>query len=223
MKSVTLPKIFMPFYCENIVRLGKNNDGGYLVNGSDVMKSNNLLSFGIGEDVSFEQDFIEQNKWCNVLAYDETIQNEHSEFFTDRKKLFHKNITPSNIDDILEENGDAIFLKCDIDGGEYDILHDLIKHSHRFTGIAIEFHNMSNYQNFNEITNFIAKIELRLIHVHINNYAYIIRQDGTYTPDVVELTFSSSKDNTELKRNAPLPHPLDMTNNPNDDEFRISF
>jgi len=48
-------------------------------------------------------------------------------------------------------------------------------------------------------------------------------QDGTYTPSVIELTFSSSKNNTELKRNIPLPHPLDMPNNPDDDEFRISF
>jgi len=222
MKNVNLPKIFMPYLCEGVIRLGKDNDGGYLVNEKDVTNSLYLLSFGIGEDVSFEKNFVEHNEWCSVLAYDSTIKNEHDDFFVGRHELNRENIGSSNIRNILC-NREGIFLKCDIDGSEYEILHDLIENSHRFTGVAIEFHGMSNYNNFNEMTNFISKFDLRLIHVHINNYAYIIRQDGTFTPDVVELTFTSSKENTKLSRNVPLPHPLDMPNNPNDDEFRISF
>jgi hypothetical protein len=31
MKDITLPKIFEPFYCADLIRLGKDNDGGYLV------------------------------------------------------------------------------------------------------------------------------------------------------------------------------------------------
>lgn len=222
MKNVTLPKIFSPFFCRDIVRLGKDNDGGYLINELDISKTNNLLSFGIGEDVSFEKDFIGSNEWCNVVAYDETVEDEHDDFFIDRRTLVRENVTSENIRDIIGERS-SIFLKCDIDGGEYDILHDLIENSSRFTGLAIEFHSITDYKNFNELTNFIAKFELRLVHVHINNYAYIIRQDGTYTPDVLELTFSSSIENTSIKRNIPLPHPLDMPNNPMDNEFRISF
>lgn len=222
MKNVILPKIFLPFFCHDLIRIGKDNDGGYLVNRKDIDDAKTLLSFGIGEDVSFEKSFLTINK-CPVHAYDETIGNEHRDFFIDDRILYHENVLSSNINDILERAGDSVFLNCDIDGGEYEILYDLIQNSHRFTGLAIEFHGVSRYHEFNELTNFIAKFDLRLIHVHINNYAYIIQQDGTYIPDVIELTFSSSRKNTEFSSNVLLPHCLDMPNNPSDEEFRISF
>jgi len=222
MKNASLPKILKPYYCSDLVRIGKDNDGGYLVNKNDIHNTKSLLSFGIGEDVSFEKNFISLNP-CPVYAYDETIGQEHKDFFVDNKSLYHENISMSNIKDILNSVEDQVFLNCDIDGGEYDILHELLVQSHKFTGVTIEFHDISKYECFNELTNFIAKFDLRLVHTHINNYTYVIMQDGTYTPSVIELTFSSSKNNTELKRNIPLPHPLDMPNNPDDDEFRISF
>lgn len=222
MKNITLPKILQPYSCADLIRVGKDNDGGYLVNKNDIHNTKSLLSFGIGEDVSFEKNFISLNQ-CPIYAYDETIGEEHKDFFVDNKTLYHENISMSNIKNILDTAGTELFLNCDIDGGEYDILYELINQSHRFIGVTIEFHDISQYEQFNELSNFISKFELRLIHTHINNYTYVIRQDGTYTPSVIELTFSSSKENTELKRNIPLPHPLDMANNPNDDEFRISF
>jgi hypothetical protein len=223
MKSVTLPKIFMPYYCSDLVRIGKDNDGGYLINGKDISKSSSLLSFGIGEDVSFEQNFIDRNSSCSLVAYDSTVHEDHNSFFSGTKKLIRKNVGSHNIREIISEKKD-IFLKCDIDGSEYEILYDIACFSDRFTGVAIEFHDVLKYANFNEISNFIAKFELRLVHVHINNYAYmVVRDTNTFIPDVIELAFSSSKENTELKRNAYLPHALDMPNNPNDDEFKILF
>src|SRR5210317_910559 len=147
MKNVTLPKIFQPYHCPDLIRLGKDNDGGYLVNRKDIDDTRSLLSFGVGEDVSFEKDFINLNKPCPVYAYDETIGFDHSEFFTGNKKLYHENITKSNIKDILEKAGTQVFLNCDIDGGEYEILHELILYSHLFKGLTIEFHDISRYDN----------------------------------------------------------------------------
>lgn len=224
MKTVTLPKVLMPYYCEDLIRLGKNNDGGYLVNKEDVTKSSHLLSFGIGEDISFEIQFTDNNEWSGVTAYDSTIGNEHDHFFIGRHKLNKENIGTYNINEVIGDRRD-IFLKCDIDGSEYEILYDLIKNADKFTGVVIEFHDLSrNYSNFNELTNFISKFDLRLVHTHINNYAYVVMSDtNTYVPDVLELTFSSSKKNTDLRKKIYLPHILDMPNNPNDDEFIISF
>ena len=45
--EIQLPKIFKPFECNQLVRLGKDGDGGYLVNMHDVEKSNLLISLGI--------------------------------------------------------------------------------------------------------------------------------------------------------------------------------
>ena len=33
MKNVTLPKILQPYSCADLIRVGKDNDGGYLVAG----------------------------------------------------------------------------------------------------------------------------------------------------------------------------------------------
>jgi hypothetical protein len=186
------------------------------------MNASCLLSFGIGEDVSFEKEFIRMNERCKVIAYDSTIENQHQDFFIDKNKIYYENISKYNTASIIE-NHQNIFLKCDIDGSEYEILYDLIENAERFTGVAIEFHGITNYNNFNDLINFISKFDLRLIHVHINNYAYVVSNYTSFTPDVIELTFTSSKETTTLKENIVLPHRLDMTNNPRDDEFKISF
>lgn len=214
MKNILLPKIFQPFDCQDLVRLGKNNDGGYLVNKVDILKSTELLSFGIGSDTSFENDFLILNQ-VGVKTYDSTVDINEFEHFKE-------NITSKNIKSILEKASDTTFLKCDIDGGEYEIFLDLINYSHKLSGVAIELHGIANRDNFNEIMNFVSKINLRLIHSHLNNYSYYITEDQFYVPDVIELSFTSSN-NILYNENIELPHILDMPNNPSDDEFKIFF
>lgn len=223
MKDITLPKIFEPFHCSNIVRLGKDHDGGYLINHEDVLKSTRLISLGIGNDVSFEEDFVKIND-CRVDAYDGTIEH-HSEFFSvPNKNLYIANIGHGNgnkrLVDILTEEDRNVFLKCDIDGAEYQILNELIEHSHKFSGIAIEFHQVYDYNLFNLLSNFISKTDLKLIHTHLNNNSYIETPNG-YLPDCIELSFTSSS-NISLS-SVSLPHSLDMPNMPSRDDFRILF
>jgi hypothetical protein len=224
MKNILMPKIFQPYHCNDIVRVGKYNDGGYLINKLDIKNSRELLSFGIGEDISFETDFQQQATNCSIDAYDNSIYGSHKDFFTGDCKLHNENISADNINVILDKHKEQLFLKCDIDGAEYEILYDLCKNSHRFTGITIEFHGISKSENYNNLINFIAKFEMRLIHTHVNNYMYFYMSDtNTYIPEVIELTFSSSKTNTSLEKNTYLPHILDMPNNPSDDDFNIIF
>ena len=219
MKNMTLPKIFQPFACEDLIRLGKDNDGGYLVNKEDVMSSKRLISFGIGQDISFETDFINENT-VDVIAFDQSITDLNVK--NDMITHYSINVGKNNIEDILTKSGNSLFLKCDIDGAEYEILDTLIRNSHRFTGAAIEFHNITTPKMFNDLTNFISKFDLRLIHIHVNNYSYIIADDINFA-DVVELSFSSSRKNTSLSDRISLPHRLDMPNNPDDEEFKIIF
>lgn len=219
MKNILLPKIFQPFACEDLIRLGKDNDGGYLVNSRDVSSSKKLISFGIGQDTSFEVDFLGRNS-IDVLTFDKSVKELN---VTDSMITHYPiNVGKGNIEDILTKCGDSLFLKCDIDGSEYEILNDLIKYSDKFTGMVMEFHNVSTPNVFNELTNFISKFGLRLIHTHVNNYSYLI-SDETYFVDVIELSFSSSRENTSLSDRISLPHKLDMPNNPDDEEFKILF
>ena len=214
MKNILLPRIFQPFECLEIVRLGKDNDGGYLVNKLDVIKSKKLISFGIGSDTSFEEDFLKL-KSVEVETFDKSVD-------IDRFTHYKENVNRRSIHKILDEIPENTFLKCDIDGAEYEIFSELINYSKKLSGIAIELHGIANRDNFNEIINFISKIDLKLVHAHLNNYSYYITEDRIYVPDVIELSFTSST-NVIYNENLELPHKFDMQNNSNDDEFKIFF
>ena len=50
-----------PIKNENLVRLGRNADGGYVVDKNVVENTNHLVTFGLGPDWSFELDYIKLN------------------------------------------------------------------------------------------------------------------------------------------------------------------
>jgi hypothetical protein len=61
MKNGVLDSSFLPRRCDDLIRLGKDHDGGYLVSRASVESADLLLSFGIADDWSFEADFLARN------------------------------------------------------------------------------------------------------------------------------------------------------------------
>ena len=53
--------LLKPIKSSNLIRLGRNSDGGYVVNSEIIKKTNTLISFGMGSDWSFELDYIKKN------------------------------------------------------------------------------------------------------------------------------------------------------------------
>ena len=49
-----------PIKTSNLTRLGRNHDGGYVVDFEIVKGCNTLISFGLGPDWSFELDYIKK-------------------------------------------------------------------------------------------------------------------------------------------------------------------
>jgi len=214
MHRAKLPRLFQPFRCNDLVRLGKNHDGGYLINRQDIAKTQHLLSFGIGTDTSFEQDFVDVNP-CAVDAWDASV--DATDFFVGNRTHHKQNVSSKN----LPVQGSNIFLKCDIEGGEYSILDQLIIRCKDFVGMAFEFHDINKPGNFDAVVNFVSKVDQKLVHLHVNNYFYY--KDGSQAiPDILELTFSSGS-NIIYDPKLTLPHALDMPNNPQDQEFHIVF
>lgn len=86
-----LPKELKPKHCYNLIRLGKNNDGGYLVEKDSLLNSQALISFGINLDWSFEKDFYYYNK-CKIHCYDHTIKYSSIKKFSRKSflKIFNK-------------------------------------------------------------------------------------------------------------------------------------
>ena len=64
---MSLDKILRPSYNFDLIRIGKNNDGGYLVGRNSLESSRYLISLGIGDDWSFEEDFLKKNT-SNVIV-----------------------------------------------------------------------------------------------------------------------------------------------------------
>ena len=236
-----LPKSFSFKQAKDLVRIGKNNDGGYLVSLSDIKVTDTLIGMGLNDDWSFESDFVSYND-VEVLAYDaslnfrfwikrafiETIKNPFSLYaikkFFSYKKFFkgkHKHIKKfvglktnfNNYCTFLEvlnsTRKKSIFLKIDIEGSEYRFLDSILENEDRIVGMVIEFHDCDLH--LNTIVNFINKFNLKLVHIHANNFAPIKLDDGI--PLVLELTFSR---NAEFSNYLSLPHKFDM---PNDNKF----
>lgn len=62
-----------PIKNENLIRAGINKDGGYIVD-SDLLKNTDcLLSLGMGDDWSFELDYLNKNEKGIINIYDHTI------------------------------------------------------------------------------------------------------------------------------------------------------
>ena len=60
--------------CGNLVRLGSQFDGGYVVCRKDLLQSNFLLSFGINDDWNFESSFLKVIPDAVVHSYDYSVR-----------------------------------------------------------------------------------------------------------------------------------------------------
>ena len=82
---MSLSLFFKPNHNYFLERIGKENDGGYLINSEAILKSDYLLSFGIFDDWSFEKSFKKYNKNAKIFCYDDIISLNF---------IFTRSITP---------------------------------------------------------------------------------------------------------------------------------
>ncbi len=253
--KATLPEAFRPLHSEFLVRLGRDNDGGYLIDSRDLVRSSALISFGVNEDWSFERQFF-KSRQLPVFAYDATLNFrylfrrawrsfvrlnpiamirsfsalvDYPIFFSGMRKHYRQYIGLESVSgygslssvlaQVRAQSGieAGIFLKIDIEGWEYRIFEELIKHGDKFSGLAIELHDVDIH--IERLVDFIRRFPLRLVHVHANNYAPI---NAAGVPLAIECTFSASCDE-ENRKVVSLPHALDMPNKRNRQEIALSF
>jgi len=242
---MSLGKIFKPVANYELIRLGRSNDGGYLVGKNSINNSEHLISMGLDLDWSFEEDFKKKKDKINIICFDNNLDkkfilkkivtqiiliifNQNLKYlisliknyinfniFLRKVKYQKKKITYSDISKI-QNNINNIFFKIDIEGSEYRILDELIKIKNKITGIVIEFHDIDLHRL--KIENFINNIGLKLVHIHPNNFGGI---DKFGNPYLLELTFD--KEPIVLNVANTLPHKYDMKNNPDADDINLTF
>jgi len=213
-------------------RLGENKDGGYVM--GDIGNIYDCyISAGVSTEESFTKDFI--NKYnidpFDCFAFDGTIE-KYPYDYTKNISFIKKNINSFNDEHntnlhSLFNKYDNIFIKMDIEGGEYQWLLSLNDEQlNKIKQIVIEFHGI-NDDTWNSSLNDkiicfekLAKTHY-LIHAHGNNHS----KTQNNIPDVIELTYihKSLFENKPILNKTKLPiHNLDFTNNGTDD-YDLNF
>lgn len=206
-------------------RYGKNGDGGYVI--ADGLEYDIFISCGIGNDISFEKDFLDKyNIPC--YAFDGTIEKLPEE--DKRIQFIKKNIAgtesenTTNLKNLLESNTN-VFIKMDIEGFEYEWIYSLEqKHLNAIKQLVIEFHNPFETIRFEQI----GKISnlFFLCHLHPNDCCGLFDitfYNGEYSnevkiPGVFECTFIRKNLCKNVKTNKrKIPDPiLDFPNTGNE-------
>lgn len=134
-----LPNFFSFHQSTDLVRIGKDYDGGYLVSKSDIEKTEVLISLGINDDWSFEENFL-SCKEVTIYAYDASVN----------KKFFLKQIIKS----FVRIDNFQIFIHWVNVLLKYRKFFSLpnVSHIHKFVGLNTERNNYCAFDDvFNEI------------------------------------------------------------------------
>lgn len=178
------------------IRIGKPYDGGYVI--CSDLKYDCVLGCGISDDVSFEHELIHQLESVPCYLFDGTIEKLpcNRPEFTFIKKNIGALETPfsTNLGEYMK-NYKSIFIKMDIEEGEYDWLEFLSENENlldNVSQIVLEIHNLRNKMGTaKRLINLLNK-RFHIIHVHGNNgaggYATDALDDSIFF-DVFEITF----------------------------------
>ena len=198
----------------NKFRLGVPADGGYVVGvpppngggggGEDAVGPYDCyISAGVSNEESFTRDFIARfGSVCdlsesNCFAFDGTIASYPVQY-TDKITFFKKNIGGVEVDSDSETNllfllnkYSRVFLKMDIEGGEYPWLMRMsVDDLRKIKQLVIEFHGITGHGwgcAYNDKIKCLAKLAEThyIVHAHGNNHSHV---SGSI-PDVIELTY----------------------------------
>lgn len=209
-----------------LIRIGSQNDGGYLF--PDIFNDVSCcFSPGVSNISSFENDLSETYNIKSFLADASveapTISNKNFIF----TKKFIGSIKKENfitmskwINDSIGADNNNLFLQMDIEGHEYDVLiKEDLSILNRFIGMIIEFHGLQKIFSrfpFKMISSVFSKIleSFYIVHIHPNNCCGIIEYDSIQIPLVSEFSFLR-KDFLQKVPNLnsiSLPHKLDRPN-----------
>ena len=228
-------KIFIYNTGHNLIRIGKKNDGGYLIP-NILKKINYCFSPGVGLLTSFE-DHLKKKKIISFLA-DGTVNDPSSK---NKKYLFiKKNLNNFNnnrnmtlkkwMSDMLlnKKKGGGLMLQMDIEGSEISIInHAKNSDLKKFTVMVIEFHYFQSVATkegliiYNIVFSKILK-NFIIVHAHPNNCCGFSKIKSINIPNIIEFTFLNKKMAKYKKLiTYNLPHKYDCKNVENKEDIKL--
>ena len=168
----------------------------------------------------------------NSFAFDRTI-DDYPYHYTQNIQFIKKNINNFNDDNntnlsFLTDKYNNIFLKIDIEGGEYPWLLQIDETQlNKFKQIVIEFHGITDNGwgcNYNDKVKCLEKISKThyIVHAHGNNYGSVVNG----IPEVIELTYIKKNyfnSVPELNTHSLPIANLDFSNNTNSEDINLNF
>lgn len=214
-----------------LVRVGREGDGGYLV--PNILSSIEYsFSPGVGNSISFDNDLKKYN--IKSFLLDGTIDSiEDFDFIKKNINSYNdkNNITLDKFLDLKlqSKSNNKLILQMDVEGAEIEMLYSTsIETLCRFKIIIIEFHHFfeiitpMGLKVYNDIFDKLL-INHRIVHIHPNNQDGITLNINNYKiSNGYNFTFINKKDCKFMKKiNYELPHKLDFRSNANLPEVKI--
>lgn len=223
-------------------RLGKPNDGGYVIPLEILTELDVVLVFGINDEDSFEKDLAKyvDPKKIPFLLCDPYVQYKEGE--KNNFLFFPIGLTGKSegalkswkeIQDLFRLKGKRIFLKIDIEGSEWEAFESVESSDlENVMCIVIEFHDLLQLKSFEQQKKVLSNLlkDFILIHLHSNNHGIYFKHPitGRYYPDVLECTyirrdFLEKRGIDTKKRTTPFPSELDQPNTLEKPDIQIDW
>jgi hypothetical protein len=207
-----------------LIRMGGNNDGGYLVP-NDMEGIDYCFSPGVDVIANFENDCLKKGIKSFLADYSverPPINLEGSQFIKKFVGAYNSDITITMEDwmkqSLPQNHNNDLILQMDIEGAEYEtLLSTPVSVLKKFRIIVLEIHNfqkLDNREYFKLINATIEKVTEHFVpvHLHINNCDTAVNVNGIDIPPIFEVTFLRKDRIKKIGQSVSLPHPLDQPN-----------
>lgn len=198
------------------VRLGNNCDGGYVFPEKCLKNSDICVSYGLGNNVTFENDIIKRG--INVIGFD---MHAKRNLPWARQKTLKCYGDFSSLEEVSKSNN--VILKIDTEGSEWEFFNTLDPEhfSRHVSCFAFELHFHMNPKRI-PISVMEKMLETHhVVHVHGNNYGHV---DGM-VPVAIEITLANKKNFGDVRfdmRKYPIKD-LDYSNRPRGIDLPIQW
>jgi len=205
-----------------LVRIGGNNDGGYLIP-NDLEGITTCFSPGVDVTASFEKDLLGRGIKSHLADASVNAPPDGLEVAS-FEKMFLGGVADKDhitLEQWTRRSGGYVgdwILQMDIEGSEYETLlatpQNILR---RFRIIAVELHAVDHWFNpltWGLIKTFFAKLleDFHVVHNHPNNNCPFVQVHDTLIPTVFELTLLRKDRSPATGFCTEFPHPLDMPN-----------
>lgn len=214
------------------VRIGPPEDGGYVITNEMIADCTTLMTYGVGHDTRFEEQFT-ATYHKPALLFDHTIGSAPWERgalkfvpeglgYHDKCKEWYQHYLEFDV-------AGKVILKIDVEEYEYEYfkMTDVAAMAPKVSGILLEVHWIDSDKNRAALVEILTAIQqhFSLIHIHGNNWGGTWDFDGKTIPKVLELTFvnKSLVDTEEVDTQDYPIVGLDLPNKPDSEDYTLDF